>query len=75
MFVLKTRAFYVDEIDSRCQFHQHIMCEYFVRTLIFYVHVTRKSCQNVTFVLKIRTFNIDEIDGRSIVSFKPKFVC
>ncbi len=30
----------------------------------FYVHVTRKSCRNVTFVQKIRTFNVDEIDTR-----------
>jgi len=31
--------------------------------LFFYVHVTRKSCQNATFVQKICTFNVDEIDS------------
>jgi len=46
---------------SRCQFHQHFMYEFFVRTSFFYVHVTR----NVTFVRKIRTFNVDEIDYRT----------
>jgi len=47
-----------------CQFHQHFMYQFFVRTSFFYVHVTRKSCQNVTFVQKICTFNVDEIDCR-----------
>ncbi len=33
----------------------------------FYVHVTRKSCQNTTFVRKIHTFNVDEIDFSSFI--------
>jgi len=49
---------------SRCQFHQHFMYKFFVRTSFFYVHVTRKSCQNATFVRKICTFHFDEIDYR-----------
>jgi len=41
----------------------HFCCKIsYERTSFFYVHVTRKSCQNVTFVQKILTFNIDEID-------------
>jgi len=51
--------------DIRCQFHQHFMYKFFVQMSFFYVHVTRKSCQNLTFVQKIRMFNVDEIDGRS----------
>jgi hypothetical protein len=34
----------------------------------FYVHVTRKSCQNAMFVQKICTFNVDEIDYRLATS-------
>jgi hypothetical protein len=30
----------------------------------FNIHVTRKSCQNVTFVQKMRAKNVDEIDTR-----------
>jgi len=39
--------------------------EFFVWTSFFYVHVTRKSCRNVTFVQKNCTFNVDEIDYRT----------
>jgi len=35
----------------------------------FYVHVTRKSCQNATFVRIFRTFNVDEIDTWSSIPF------
>jgi len=58
--ILQTRK----HLSSRCQFHQHFTYEFFVRTSFFYIHVSRKSCQNVMFVPKICTFNVDEIDGR-----------
>jgi len=48
----------------RCQFHQHFTYKFFVQISFFYVHVTRKSCQNATFVWKICTFNVDKIDYR-----------
>jgi len=38
--------------------------QFFCMNFVFYVNVTRKSCQSVTFVQKICTFNIDEIDYR-----------
>jgi len=53
-----------ERFTDLCQFQQHFTYEFFVRTSFFYVHVTRKSCQNVMFVRKICTFNLDEIDGR-----------
>ncbi len=52
---------------SRCQFHQHFRYEIFVLTSFFYVHETRKSCQNAKFVQKIHTFNVDEIDYRFLI--------
>jgi hypothetical protein len=50
-------------LTSRCQFHQPFTYKFFGRTLFFYIHVTRKSCQNATFVQKICTFKSDEIDS------------
>jgi hypothetical protein len=54
----------LSKISTGCQFHQHFMYNFFVRTSFFYIHITRKSCRNATFVRKIRTFNVDEIDYR-----------
>jgi len=48
-FFLKT---FKEPVSIRCQFHQHFTYKFFVRTLFFYVHVTRKSCQNTTFFEK-----------------------
>jgi len=61
----------------RRRFHQHFMYKFFLRTSFFYVHVTRKSCQNVMFVQKICTFNIDEIDYRCqfYQHYKNSFLC
>ncbi len=52
------------------QFHQRYTYKYFIRTSFFYVHVTRKSCQNATFVQFFCTFNVDEIDTWSSKKFK-----
>ncbi len=58
-----SRADTVEILQTTCrQFHQNYTYKYFVRTSFFYVHVTRKSCQNATFVRIFRTFNVDEID-------------
>jgi len=46
--------------NTRCQFHQHYKRHF---GSFFYVHVTRKSCQNETFVQKLRAYNVDGIDG------------
>jgi hypothetical protein len=62
MFVPKTCAFNVDEIDTWSQFHQRYMYKSVVQTSFFYVHVTRKSCRNATLVQKTCAFNVDEID-------------
>jgi len=53
------------DVTGRCQFHQRFTHEFFVQTSFFYVHVTRKSCQNATFVQKMHTKNVDEIDRRT----------
>jgi hypothetical protein len=55
---ISIRKFHVLPIILRMNFS----CE----LRFFYVHVTRKSCQNSTFVWKICTFNIDEIASRSL---------
>ncbi len=38
------------------------------------VHVTRKSCQNVTFVQKMRVKNVDEIEPRLLSFLKLCFM-
>ncbi len=61
------------QFPSLSQFHQHFTYKFFVRTSFFYVHVTRKSCQNATFVWKICMFNVDEIYYLS--QFHQNFKC
>jgi len=40
---------------TRCQFHQHFYVQIFCANVVFYVHVTRKSCRKDIFVWKICT--------------------
>ncbi len=58
----------------RCQFHQHFTYEFFVRRSFFYVHVTRKSCQNTTFVQKFVRLTLMKLtpDGFRQREISPK---
>ncbi len=42
-FVQKTRAFIIDEIDGRCQFHQHYVRAFFIQFFCQSQNVTRKK--------------------------------
>ncbi len=66
---LKSCTQNVDEIDTRCQFHQHSTYKFLYKRpfrQLFLVTCTQKKVPKRTFVRKIRMFNVDEIDTRML---------